>query len=123
MAVYFGSLHLDKKMTGCWQYLRDNKSFTIFFDDNKGIIYSLSCKNKDGTNEWSYTFQDEGLNYGYHCVCYGKFELNTHEEIVVSQTLHDKYGDCFTPNFGYIMSVFFDDIDRKYECPNPTIID
>jgi len=125
MALYFASLHLNKKMTGCWQHLRDNKSFTIFFDDNDEglIIYSLSCKNKDGTNEWSYTFQEEGLGYGYHFVCYGNFELNTADEVVISQTLHDKYDDCFTPNFAHIMSVFFDDITHKYECPNPTIID
>jgi len=92
----------------------------IFFDNDTGIIFSLSLTHKKD-NTWGYGFQEEGLNFGYHYVSHGKFKLDLINRKVISQKLHDKYGDMFHPNFGYMMNVYFEDIDPEGNYPDPVI--
>ena len=130
----YESYHIDnpnQKPNSAWEFLRSHENqggFTIFTDiPGEGIIYSLSIrKYRDGNDDdnntdyhdyhnsqWHYTFQEEGLAYGYHHVCYGKFELDIDSERVISQTLHDKYDDCFHPNFAGMMGCFFNNVSTS----------
>jgi len=102
-----------------WNFLQTYPSFHILNTED-GIFYTLAMvQSSINPNQWNYCFQEEGSNYARRCVCSGVFMLNTDIKTVLSQTIRDKYNNCFEPNFAFIMHIFFEDIHEYYPCPIP----
>lgn len=58
----------------------------------------------------------------YVNVCRGTMDIDPIEQRIIRHTLHDVYGDCFTPDAFFILSMFFDDIDTYTPIPLTEIV-
>lgn len=110
----------SERLQSFWDLIRTQDSISIIRDEGV-TVWSLQMNLKPekvvGLSHWTYTFQEEGLAYGYRNVCTGTFVLNRSAGLPIHQMLIDKYDDNFTPNFSAIMTPFFADINLKTPCP------